>query len=728
MNGTAANYLAGQLSIGTTSLNDFVNISNSTNGVTRVTTTNNNAGTSTQVQYQLSNGTHTASLGLTGTAFPSNLVFLQGGTYLTSGNSAGGLLLNTGAVQPIYFGINNAEVARFGTNGSLGIGATNLTAVNLFISKTLTGGVDSYHVNVNGIIQSDVTSSAFYFRSSASTAAASFTLSNLFHYVANQGGLGAGSSVGTQTGFQVNANLIGATTNYGFRGQIPSGVNRWNLFLDGTASNYMLGNTGIGIIPSYKLDVQDSNIAGIANVASFSVIGNGAAGRGVGILIGSGGSSNSVQVARLVGYQETTSATATAASFAIQVANSSGTLTEYLRINNTGSIGIGTTSLTGYDLRISSNITGATVAYGVSIDGQVQTDVTSTARYFQSVSNLAASVSVGGVNHFRASQGTFGSGAAITNAQVGFFADAGLIGGVNNYGFQGSIAAGTNRWNLFMDGTANNYMAGSLGIGTTTLTGINLNVSKTITGASTSYGIANSGAIQSDVSNGHYFVSSASTAATAFTLPNLYHYRTFQGTFGAGSTVTNQFGFYADVTQIGATNNYGFYGAIASGTNRWNLYMAGTAANYMAGSLAIGTTSITTKLSVITPAGGNTSGFSVGSTNGLLNIWGGSVSGVVFDVTNGTLNGATGADFLFRQGGLTSMLINSSQQVGIGSGLSSVNASAQLQVDSTTRGFLPPRMTTTQKLAIGTPAAGLMVYDTTLNQMSYYNGTTWINF
>jgi hypothetical protein len=54
--------------------------------------------------------------------------------------------------------------------------------------------------------------------------------------------------------------------------------------------------------------------------------------------------------------------------------------------------------------------------------------------------------------------------------------------------------------------------------------------------------------------------------------------------------------------------------------------------------------------------------------------------------------------------------------------------SAQLNVESTTRGFLPPRMTTTQKNAIGTPAAGLQVYDTTLNQMSYYNGTTWINF
>jgi hypothetical protein len=58
----------------------------------------------------------------------------------------------------------------------------------------------------------------------------------------------------------------------------------------------------------------------------------------------------------------------------------------------------------------------------------------------------------------------------------------------------------------------------------------------------------------------------------------------------------------------------------------------------------------------------------------------------------------------------------------------SPSASALLQVDSTTQGFLPPRMTTTQKNAISSPAAGLMVYDTTLNQMSYYNGTSWVNF
>ena len=53
------------------------------------------------------------------------------------------------------------------------------------------------------------------------------------------------------------------------------------------------------------------------------------------------------------------------------------------------------------------------------------------------------------------------------------------------------------------------------------------------------------------------------------------------------------------------------------------------------------------------------------------------------------------------------------------------NASAQVQIDSTTKGFLPPRMTTAEKTAIATPAAGLMVYDTTLNKMCVYTGAAW---
>jgi hypothetical protein len=80
--------------------------------------------------------------------------------------------------------------------------------------------------------------------------------------------------------------------------------------------------------------------------------------------------------------------------------------------------------------------------------------------------------------------------------------------------------------------------------------------------------------------------------------------------------------------------------------------------------------------------------------------------------------------FSLQTAGIQHFRSNSS---GTNIGTGGLVASA-ISVESTTQGFLPPRMTTAQKNAIASPAAGLMVYDTTLNQMSYYNGTAWVNF
>jgi len=72
----------------------------------------------------------------------------------------------------------------------------------------------------------------------------------------------------------------------------------------------------------------------------------------------------------------------------------------------------------------------------------------------------------------------------------------------------------------------------------------------------------------------------------------------WQNGFGAGLTVTNQFAYYVDSNLTGATNNYGFYSNIASGSNRWNFYAAGTAHNYFAGDVFIGTTATAGSLNV----------------------------------------------------------------------------------------------------------------------------------
>lgn len=62
------------------------------------------------------------------------------------------------------------------------------------------------------------------------------------------------------------------------------------------------------------------------------------------------------------------------------------------------------------------------------------------------------------------------------------------------------------------------------------------------------------------------------------------------------------------------------------------------------------------------------------------------------------------------------------QSVGIGT---VPNNSAALDVSSTNKGLLIPRMSTAQRSAIASPATGLLVYDTGTQSFWYYTGTNW---
>jgi hypothetical protein len=64
-------------------------------------------------------------------------------------------------------------------------------------------------------------------------------------------------------------------------------------------------------------------------------------------------------------------------------------------------------------------------------------------------------------------------------------------------------------------------------------------------------------------------------------------------------------------------------------------------------------------------------------------------------------------------------------QNNVGVGSASPHTSAMLDVSSTTKGMLVPRMTTVQRTAIASPATGLMVYDITTNSFWFYNGSSW---
>jgi hypothetical protein len=64
--------------------------------------------------------------------------------------------------------------------------------------------------------------------------------------------------------------------------------------------------------------------------------------------------------------------------------------------------------------------------------------------------------------------------------------------------------------------------------------------------------------------------------------------------------------------------------------------------------------------------------------------------------------------------------------IKVGSTVGTVaDTKAALEISSTTKGLLPPRMTQTQRDAISSPPTGLHVYNTTLNELDFFNGTVW---
>ncbi|MCB0428688.1 MAG: hypothetical protein KDD54_01125, partial [Flavobacteriales bacterium] len=65
-------------------------------------------------------------------------------------------------------------------------------------------------------------------------------------------------------------------------------------------------------------------------------------------------------------------------------------------------------------------------------------------------------------------------------------------------------------------------------------------------------------------------------------------------------------------------------------------------------------------------------------------------------------------------------------QVKAGDNPGTIDASSLLELESTGKGLLPPRMTTANRTGIGSPATGLVVFDTDKSAYYYYNGSRWV--
>ncbi len=67
----------------------------------------------------------------------------------------------------------------------------------------------------------------------------------------------------------------------------------------------------------------------------------------------------------------------------------------------------------------------------------------------------------------------------------------------------------------------------------------------------------------------------------------------------------------------------------------------------------------------------------------------------------------------------------SAQGVVVSNASATADASAMLDVNSTSKGFLPPRMTTVQRDAIASPAAGLVIFNNTTGCLNFWKQTAW---
>jgi len=142
--------------------------------------------------------------------------------------------------------------------------------------------------------------------------------------------------------------------------------------------------------------------------------------------------------------------------------------------------------------------------------------------------------------------------------------------------------------------TVNGYM----GVGGAANSAIGVNVNSTTLSSTFPVGVnANPTAPATATTAFAGLYSFPRTAIAAFTVTNVAGVWAAGVSKGTGSTITNQHGLYiADQTQ--GTNNYGVTSLVSSGTNKWNIYASGTAQNYFAGNVGIGTSSPAYELDV----------------------------------------------------------------------------------------------------------------------------------
>lgn len=179
-------------------------------------------------------------------------------------SSAGSIALTAGGTnESITLTPSGAGgVSLVGNNGVAGGGVNDTIALTIG-SPAVASGTNSYGIYGASTVPSGATGTFSQFYSNPRTAAG-LASTLISQYRATSVTLGSGSTIATLEGFSATNVLTQGSVNYGFRGSIPaSGTARWNIYMDGTAPNYVAGEFLIGSstdLGAYPLQVTGASI------------------------------------------------------------------------------------------------------------------------------------------------------------------------------------------------------------------------------------------------------------------------------------------------------------------------------------------------------------------------------------------------------------------------------------------------------------------------------------
>jgi len=192
------------------------------------------------------NGTTLTANDITDSSLTSGRVTYAG----TGGNLVDSANLTFNGTTLTTTGINNTGNTTLGDattdtvtiNGYVGVGGAANASYAIQVTSSALTGLGQIGVFSNPTITSAATTGGYGYYAKVNTAAATFTVADVFAYRAVNATKGAGSTITTQYGVYVDDQTQG-TNNFGIRLLVSSGANKWNIYASGTAANYFAGQS-----------------------------------------------------------------------------------------------------------------------------------------------------------------------------------------------------------------------------------------------------------------------------------------------------------------------------------------------------------------------------------------------------------------------------------------------------------------------------------------------------